>query len=459
MIPIPDAKQIEQMLANSPLQTGNRLDQRLSNAPWTERAVARRRFVSVASLVTLLLVFVLALTPQGRAFAQSFLGLFLRAEGDTIPIPTTQPMDWVQLTPGTLHPTMTPMPTLTPIAAFHEDCGSFPVMSCSVEQIRSMVDFMVEEPASIPPGLYFTGATGGPDAVYIRYEYENNRGGLFLAEERWTGTPDQGNPRVSASTIIEKVQVGDLAGEYYKGSFVQDGNSRDGVATWNPDETIETLRWVNGDISYTLEYFYTDQGPLGKDRLAAIAESMTTEPVAKRPMPATPAATATPHVSPDLLSLKIALAERQAGFKLLLPPSLPADLTSHGGASFNLGTGVASVWFTYDNVNMNGLYLNQQIVSDPADCVLCDAVVGDDNSALLAQGPEIVGANAGLETVQIGNITGKYYTGVRKGSGEWDPMPDMRHLRWQVNGRAFELISLGTDLQKEDLISIAESMK
>jgi hypothetical protein len=167
---------------------------------------------------------------------------------------------------------------------------------------------------------------------------------------------------------------------------------------------------------------------------------MTAEPVARIPMPATPMATATVHVNPDLIALKIALAERQAGFKLMLPPRLPADLSAHGGADFNRGTGVASVWYTYDDVNMNGLYLNQQIVSDLDECILCDAIVGDDNSVLLVHGPEIVGANAGLQTVQIGDITGKYYTGVRLGSGEWDPMPDMKHLRWQVDDRAFELI-------------------
>jgi hypothetical protein len=421
---------------------------------------SRRTSKAALSIATVIALLAIALiTPQGRAFAQNLLHLFIRANGNTIPVPTPQPMNWVEVTPGILQRTMTPMPTLTPLVAFAGDCGTFPIMSCSVEQIRSKVDFEVKEPASIPAGMYFTGATGGPDAVYLRYEYENNSGGLFVAEERWTGTPDQGNPRVGASAVIEEVQVGNLDGEYFKGSFVQDGNSRDSVATWDPDETMETLRWVDGEVSYTLEYSYTDQSPLEKDGLAAIAESMTTEPVAELALPATPAATATVYVNPDLMALKIALAERQAGFTLRLPPRLPATLTAHGGASFNQANGVVSVWFTYDDLNMNGLYLNQQIISDPDQCILCDATVGDDNSVLPVHGPEIVGANAGLQTVQIGDITGKYYTGVRLGSGEWDPMPDMKHLRWQVDDRAFELISLGTDLQKEDLISIAESIK
>jgi hypothetical protein len=351
---------------------------------------------------------------------------------------------------------MTPMPTLTPLVAFADDCGSFPIMSCSVEQIRSKVDFIVKEPASIPPGMYFTGATGGPDEIYLRYEYENNSGGLLISQERWSGTPDQGNPRIGASAVVKDVQIGDLAGQYFKGSFIQ--RAGESEAKWDPNLEAETLRWVDNDISYTLEYSYTTQGPLGKEGLIAIAESLTTEPVAKLPMPATPTATTTVFVDPDLMTHKIALTERQARFKLMLPPRLPAELSSHGGARYDPTTGVASVWFTYDDVNMNGLHLNQQIVSGPDNCVLCDAVVGDNNSALLVHGPEIVGVNANLKTVQVGDVTGRYYEGVRLGSGKWEPDSKIKHLRWQVNGRAFELISVGTGLQLKDLIAIAESL-
>jgi hypothetical protein len=396
-----------------------------------------------------------AVTPQGRAFAQNILRFFIRANGDTIPV-ATEAVTWVELTPGIPHPTLTPAPTLTPLVAFSEDCGSFPVMSCSVEQVRSKVDFILKEPARIPPGMYFTGATGGPDEIYLRYEYENNSGGLFISQERWTGVPDEGMPRIGASAVVEDVEVGGQGGQYFKGSFVQ--RAGEAEAKWDSDFQAETLRWVDDGISYTLVYDYTTQGPLGIEGLAAIAESMTTEPVAKLPMPATPTVTATVAVDPNLMSHKIALAERQAGFKLMLPPRLPAEVASHGGARYNQATGVVSVWFTYDDTYMNGLYLDQQILTNPEDCVLCDAIVGDDNSALLVHGPEIVGADANLQTVQIGGVNGKYYEGVRLGSGEWEADPDIKHLRWQVQDRAFELTSLGTGLQLEDLIAIAESL-
>ena len=412
--------------------------------------------VALAALVVVALLAAAFTTPQGHAFAQSILRLFIRADSNTLPVPTAQPMNWVEVTPGMPHPTMAPMPTLTPLVAFAGDCGSFPIMICSVEQIRSKVDFTVKEPASIPAGLYFTGATGGPDGIYLRYEYENNSGGLFISQERWMGIPDQGMPRIGASAVVEDVQIGDLAGQYFKGSFVQRAGEPE--AKWDPSFEAETLRWMEDSISFTLQYNYTTQGPLGKEELVAIAESMTAEPVAKLPMPAMPTATAPVAVDPNLMALKIALAERQAEFKLMLPPRLPAELSSHGGASYNRANGIASVWFTYDDVNMNGLYLHQQTISNPVDCVLCDAVVGEDNSVLLVHGPEVVSANAKLQTVQIGDATGKYFEGVRLGSGEWEADPEIEHLRWQVNGRAFELVSLGTGLQKEDLITIAESL-
>jgi hypothetical protein len=400
----------------------------------------------------------LALTPQGHAFAQSILRFFNRAESDMISAPL-QPVTWVDITPGVPHPTLTPQPTPTPLVAFAEDCGSFPDMLCTVEQVRSKVDFVVKEPAKIPAGMYFTGATGGPDGIFLRYEYENNSGGLFVTEERWTGIPSQIWPEVGASAVVEDVQVGNLDGKYFKGSFVQNGSAGDDFATWDPDFNMETLRWVENGIAYTLKYDFTTQGALGKDGLVALAESMTTKPVTKLPMPATPVLTATVFVDPNLITYKIALAERQAGFKLMLPPSLPEKLSLHGGADYNRATGVASVWFTYDMVNLNGLYLNQQIVTGPDDCTICGVVIGEENSVMMVHGPTIVGVNANLQDVQIGTFIGKYYEGMRLGSGEWEAYPDIKHLRWQVKDRAFEMISIATGLNLEDLIAIAENLK
>ena len=420
----------------------------------------RLQRTAFAILIMAILLTIALITPQGRAFAQSILQFFVRTESDSLPVPT-EPVNWVEMTPGVVHPTITALP---PMAVFADDCGDFPEPTCSVEQIREKVDFEVKELRNIPEGMYFIGATGGPDNVFVKYEFENNSGGLSIFEERWAGKPAQGTSEVGASAIVEKVQIGDLDGEYFRGSFVmQAGES---VTTWDRNFQAETLRWVDSDISYTLQYDFTSQIPLGKEGLVALAESMTIVPVAKLPMPAT----ATPETEAwplgDMYALSIPYAEALAGFKLLLPPHLPEFLSLYG-ARYHMDTKVVDVYFhlitewtePYDN----GLFLRQQAISNPDNCAICDMVVGDSTEVDQDHGPMIVGANSNLETLQIGNITGKYVQGVWSGTDccgwVWDSDEFLKTLRWEANNRAFELQYLGSELDKADLIAIAESLR
>jgi hypothetical protein len=408
----------------------------------------------IAALLTIAFI-----TPQGRAFAQSILQFFVRTASDSLPVPTEQ-VTWVEVTPGFVHPTRTALP---PMAIFADDCGDFPIPTCSVEQIREKVDFPVKELRNIPEGMYFIGTTGGPDTVFLKYEFENNSGGLTIFEERWSGQPAQGTSEVGASAIVETVQIGDLDGEYFRGSFVMQAGESE--TTWDPDFGAETLRWVDGSISYTLQYDFTSQMPLGKEVLVALAESMTTEPVYKPPMPATAPPGTEVWPLGEMYTLSIPEAETLAGFKLLLPPSLP-EFLSLFGARYEPETRVVIVYFhlitewtePYDN----GLFLSQQIMSNPNDCPICDIVVGDSTEVGQGQGPMIGATDSNLEVVQIGDSTGKYIQGVWTGTDccgwVWDSDEFLKTLRWQAHDRAFELQYLGSELNKDDLIAIAESL-
>jgi hypothetical protein len=255
---------------------------------------------------------------------------------------------------------------------------------------------------------------------------------------------------------VEDVQVGSLAGEYFRGSFVM--RAGESTTTWDPNFQAETLRWLDGDISYTLQYDFTTQPPLGKEGLVALAESMTTEPVAKQSMPAT----STPESTEwwdlrDIFNLSLSEAEALAKFKLSLPPTLP-DFLSLVGAMYEPETGVVRVFYIWEEPYMNGLYLSQQILSGSSECTICDIVVGDTTAGRQDHGPMFVGSNANFDLIQIGEVTGKYAEGVLLASGVWDPDPYVKTLRWQANGRAFELQDLGT-LNKADLIRIAEGLR
>jgi hypothetical protein len=417
----------------------------------------RALFVSVLviGLLTLALI-----TPQGRAFAQSILQFFIRSESDALPVPTSAPVNWVELTPGVVPATQTPLPVA---AAFAGECGDFSTPTCSVEQIRSKVDFTVKEPG-IVNGLYFIGSTGGPDSIFLSYNSADTGSGLIVYIERWTGILSPDTDLIGASATVEEVHIGDLKGEYFKGSFVyQDGES---VATWDADFGTETLRWVDGNTSYRMQYF-SSQTLLNKEGMVVLAESMTTEPVVKLP---TPIPTEDPYAwdPGDIYNLSVSEAEEQAGFKLELPSQLP-EILSLFAASYDSARGIVQVFYPLDQnlygSTTSGVLLRQQIAADPADCDLCDISIGDYNDVEEGNPDDIrvVPADANLEIVQIGPVTGKYVEGVWSGTDccgwVWDPQPYLKTLRWWANGRAFELNYGGLELEKADLIRIAESIK
>lgn len=258
---IPDEKQIEELLEHVAPHTSRRLDRRLDSAPWTSRAIHRRRYIRISTFAILAISLVFAATPQGYAFAQDVLLFFTRTESDNFYHPVSD-LTFEDTTP------------------FHELCGLSYKPTCSVEQVRSMVDFEVKEPAILPPGMYFEGATGGPDFIELAYLHEDidRLGGELSVGIEATGKLSAvGTGIVAKSAYVEQVQIGNLQGEYYMGILFQD---EQGNVTWLPDNPTSTLRWEDGGSTYTLIY-NSKRNPLGKEDLVKVAESMTTEPVVK----------------------------------------------------------------------------------------------------------------------------------------------------------------------------------
>ena len=264
MNPMPDEKQIEELIERARPETTGRLEKRLASAPWSAQAVNRRRPIQATALVILMVSMIFAATPQGRAFAQSFVSqFFTRTESDSYYSPYED----------------VPFEDTTP---FHEQCGIPIFPTCSVEQIRGMVDFEVKEIGAIPESLYFVGSTGGPDFVELKYGYEDRRHGNLSVGVEAVGRPSAVGTGIAAkSAPIEPVQIGNLPGEYYTGMLFQD---EQGNVTWIPDDPTQVLRWEDGSSTYTLMY-HSAVVPLTKEDLIALAESMTTEPVVKRPLP------------------------------------------------------------------------------------------------------------------------------------------------------------------------------
>jgi hypothetical protein len=431
------------------------------------------RRAAFAALALVLAVVVLLATPQGQAFAKNLLNFFIRTEGNSLPVPmpTETPKKWVDVTPDVPASTMTPGPSESgaEIVPFAADCGVFPNLTCSVEAIRGKVNFAVKELGDIPENLYFLGATGGPERIFLFYNLPDNSGGLTITIEPWEGQPAPNTSQVAANAVVEKVKIRDYEGEYVKGSFVMDGNSNSNETVWNENFHLETLRWVEGDVLYAMQYYYPEV-PYGKERLVALAESMTSAPVEKLPMPATAEPTADeeiwdPHKS---YPFSISEMETQIGFKLNLPGKLPEGLALIGARRNPERNEVVQVYYVYTNqdfrISSNGLTISQQMAPNPADCPLCDIFVGDynlqkENFLRLIAPPE-----SNLQTVQIGDVTGKYVEGgwmcdEDPCGWKWDMSGYVKTLRWWKDEMAYELSYWGMELEKADLIAIAESMK
>lgn len=431
-----------------------------------------------AGAALLVLAAVLLATPQGRAWAQEILRFFTRARSDTQTLPTSTPLTWAAVTPGQ------PIPTLPPMAAFAADCGDFDSPRCSVAEIRSRVSFPVLELAAIPEGMQFIGATGGPDGVAIFYGKGYYHGfytnGLVLVERPWTASAVLQRPEVGASAVVETVQIGGVSGEYVQGTFMSPNYQQDPFVTatpggidqvWVDDPGNQILLWVDQGVLFQM-HAYGPATMLDKAGLIALAAGLTSEPVSASLTAPPVEATPVPNIASfdgNLYDLTVAQAEALAGFDVLEAGRLP-QIFFLVGASHQPEGNIVRIFYLEPTPpvmpQVFGLRLSQQAVADGADCQLCGIIVGSYHESFVAVNGMVVGANAAIETVQIGDSTGQYVEGkwTQMGAWQWLPYSGIMTLRWQANGRAFELYYGGVminneiPLSKADLLAIAESI-
>ena len=324
----------------------------------------------------------------------------------------------------------------------------------TVEQAEALAGFHIPSPALVPTGYELKRVVWMNSVARLMYGPKGSSNSeLFISIGQLAN--NQGGPCEECPPgVTETVQIGPWAGWYWRGIF-DTGLYVDGQPTstpvWQGNAPFWSLVWNTDQFWFSISYnaSFNSGKNMNKATLVKIAESMFPDVI--------PPEVTTPI--PDINTLIIELAERQAGFNLMLPPHLPGTVSGYVKAEYNPTNGVVKIWFTDNPEYMNGLYLSQQVVPNSDNCFLCGVVASDDMSDLLTQGPKVVGTNAKLKNVKVGAVTGQYYVGIREASGEWDPNSDIKHLRWQVGDRAFELVSLGTGLNLELLIMIAESLE
>jgi hypothetical protein len=194
--------------------------------------------IAFAVVMLMILLTVALITPQGRAFAQSILQFFSRADQDRYPL---QP--W-QMTPPVQTSTESPF-------------------KYSIAAVESLAGYDVLSPVEIPSGMVFIGASydekyhivaqafgASPDYFELSIwqqplAYYKSCGDISNACENMLG----GN-LAGASADIQTVQLGDWPGEYVEGvwELTEDG------PVWNPTPYAKTLRWKTDEMIFELVY-------------------------------------------------------------------------------------------------------------------------------------------------------------------------------------------------------------
>lgn len=424
----------------------------------------RRRLNPAFILLAVTLIGVVFIAvPQGRVLAQQFFRFFNRGESNVMPGPTSVPDVWVEQTPGVAAPTLTPQPEAHSLA-FEEMCGSLNAPRCSIETIRQSVAFPVYALAELPDGVVFSGATGDPNQVYLVYSLPDTSGTLIILEQPFSGSEALPAWEVGADAEIQTMKIGAIPAEYVKGSY--DGSSEPPV--WNSDTGLHSLRWLDKGILFDLQWMENEPRTSPAD-MAALAATLTDGPVGDNGTPVIQDQFEPEAVDfHEIYPLSLAEAEEQAGFTLLSPAILPQSLT-FVGAKYDEERKVVELFYYYNQPNVpeatDGLLISQQAVAKGEDCDLCSFVRGTGLEVEQYPAGKLVSQDAVIETIQVGEFSGQYLEGIgwvsrdETSGWQWESTPYVKRLRYQTDEVGLAFAFYGFELEKADLLAIAESMK
>jgi len=229
------------------LQQGEKMSETISH---------RFSRVAVVTLLILVLLTAIALTPQGRAFAQTVIQFFTRAESTSFEL---DPSQLVLEEPDPTAPTAAP-----------------PAPLISVAEAEAQAGFEVAELPTLPAGFDYLGARLYGDAISIEYQAQGGGGSLIIMQSmdgfyqsEWDQAPED---------LIVPVKIGELDGEFVHGTFVVFAGETS--ARWNPDAPILRLRWMENGVWFEMTKFGDVESieHLDQAGMIALAESLLFAP-------------------------------------------------------------------------------------------------------------------------------------------------------------------------------------
>lgn len=165
----------------------------------------------------------------------------------------------------------------------------------------------------------------------------------------------------------------------------------------------------------------------------------------------------TPPVQPSTDSpfvLSVQESEMFAGYDVHSPVEVPSGMV-FVGASYDEKHHLVAQAF-----GQNAEYIELSLWQQPLEYYQPCGDISQSCDNIL--GASFVGASAYLETVQVGNQTGEYLEGVWELTNDgpvWNPTPYSKRLRWTMDTMIFELVYNGIDLSREDLVTLAVSIR
>ena len=260
----PTEEELADLLSRIQPRPGPRFHQKMAEQPWSRRrqrsfwaGMTPLRTASSLGLVLLLVVGVSLISPSWDTLAQRISQFFY---------PTAEEQISLEIDPDEIK---------DPLARF----------DLSIAQAEELAGFDIKIPATVPPELEFTGADYNETRAATILNYTTADGRLVLRITQQRPGPDyQG---IGPAALVEKVQIGALAGEYVAGGWmipvpeVESGidapiGPATPQATWNAEVKLQTLRWSDAEFLYEiiLAGGAGQPGYLDKDDLIALANRM-----------------------------------------------------------------------------------------------------------------------------------------------------------------------------------------
>ena len=246
------------------------------NKPYGKARQPKRNLwlrITAVPLIIFLLIGLIFIVPEGRAWAQEAFRFFTHAESNKLPTqtwqyhPTYTPTATATPTflPGT--PTPTPLPpTLAPPTPTPDPANIYDV-SLEFSEVQKLADYTIWIPTWLPNTQSFTGASYEEEYKITRLFYG---AGLVFKQQRIPMSDDCDLcGMVGANAYIQLVEIGSYTGEFVTGGW----NLTEDGPVWSSIPSAITMRWQNEDMAFEL-FYMGSIGGVTKSDFIKIAESL-----------------------------------------------------------------------------------------------------------------------------------------------------------------------------------------